>query len=364
MRFIKKPQNLGLMLLGVAVYALSLVASPASLAQSPFAGVYTGTFSGAADNGQFAILVRTNNTAIVMAFDAFDQLGFVNRNVTINPNGTFFNSNIDGDGTSGSGSFTLTGVSGTFMDPNNVPGTFTGTKRPATGIARNIGGFYLDALSWPVRFNGVTVGSVTGDWFLLIAADGTFFEVIEATLFVQVQGQTLVERIEGGGLGAASSIEQVCQSVSGAGFSVTCTFNPNTFTFAGTVFASDQGVMISGPYSLTRSEPLPDLPPIAVDDAYLASANRSLTVDAAEGVLANDSDPEGDPLTALVKTGPTQGILSLNADGSFTYTPNPRFIGTDSFTYRAAARSLQSAAATVTIKVNLALPWLSILLDD
>ena len=42
---------------------------------------------------------------------------------------------------------------------------------------------------------------------------------------------------------------------------------------------------------------------------------------AAPGVLANDTDPDGDPLTAVLVTGPSHGTLTLNANGSFTYTP-------------------------------------------
>ncbi len=104
---------------------------------------------------------------------------------------------------------------------------------------------------------------------------------------------------------------------------------------------------------------------MAVSDVYAVFANRSLTVTAAEGVLANDSDPEEDPLTAVLITGPTQGSVSLSANGAFTYTPNPKFLGMDSFTYRAQARSLQSNIATVTITVGLikAMPWLLLLLD-
>ncbi len=52
------------------------------------------------------------------------------------------------------------------------------------------------------------------------------------------------------------------------------------------------------------------------------------------GVLANDSDADGDPLTAMVLTLPQHGTLSLNTDGHFSYTPNPDFSGVDEFTYR------------------------------
>ena len=91
-------------------------------------------------------------------------------------------------------------------------------------------------------------------------------------------------------------------------------------------------------------------PPTANNDAYTTPRNTTLTV-AAPGVLANDTDPENPPLTAQLVTGPSNGTLTLNANGSFTYTPNTGFSGTDSFTYRARDASSGSAPATVTLTV-------------
>jgi hypothetical protein len=90
-------------------------------------------------------------------------------------------------------------------------------------------------------------------------------------------------------------------------------------------------------------------PPTAADDAYGIDEDTMLTV-AAAGVLANDVG--GGTLFAVLLTGPTNGSLTLNADGSFGYTPNPDFNGIDSFTYVASNGSAQSAAATVVITVN------------
>ena len=71
------------------------------------------------------------------------------------------------------------------------------------------------------------------------------------------------------------------------------------------------------------------------------------------GVLANDSDPDLDPLTAVLVAGPSHAAsFTLNADGSFSYTPLANFNGTDSFTYRANDGSAFSNIATVTITVN------------
>jgi VCBS repeat-containing protein len=91
--------------------------------------------------------------------------------------------------------------------------------------------------------------------------------------------------------------------------------------------------------------------PVATNDSYSLSEDTPLTVPAATGVLANDSDVENDPLSAQMVNGPSSGSLTLNADGSFTYTPNGNFCGADSFPYRASDGALNSATATVTITV-------------
>ena len=72
----------------------------------------------------------------------------------------------------------------------------------------------------------------------------------------------------------------------------------------------------------------------------------------APGVLANDGDAEGDAITAVLVAGPAHGSLVLNGDGSFSYTPDADWTGTDSFTYRADDGALQSNVATVTIVVD------------
>jgi VCBS repeat-containing protein len=69
-------------------------------------------------------------------------------------------------------------------------------------------------------------------------------------------------------------------------------------------------------------------------------------------VLANDSDLDGDALSAALGSGPAHGTLVLNANGSFTYTPAANFHGSDSFTYRASDGDLASDAATVAITVT------------
>jgi len=93
--------------------------------------------------------------------------------------------------------------------------------------------------------------------------------------------------------------------------------------------------------------------PIATNDGiYAASAGGTLSVSPTNGILRNDTDVEGSPLTATLVGAPTNGTVSLSADGSFIYRPTGNFAGTDVFTYRASDGSVASNLATVTLSVG------------
>jgi VCBS repeat-containing protein len=91
--------------------------------------------------------------------------------------------------------------------------------------------------------------------------------------------------------------------------------------------------------------------PAAVADSYGVDEDAALVV-AAAGVLGNDSDPDADSLTAQLVSDVSNGTLVLNADGSFTYTPDADFNGQDSFSYRASDGELSTDPVTVTITVG------------
>ncbi|MDQ3688413.1 MAG: Ig-like domain-containing protein [Acidobacteriota bacterium] len=100
--------------------------------------------------------------------------------------------------------------------------------------------------------------------------------------------------------------------------------------------------------------------PVAAPDTYSTDEDNTLTTTVSPtntGVLANDTDADNNPLTAvLVGTGPANAAptngFTLNADGSFSYTPKADFHGTDSFTYKANDGKADSNVVTVTITVN------------
>ena len=91
--------------------------------------------------------------------------------------------------------------------------------------------------------------------------------------------------------------------------------------------------------------------PVAVADSYQTDQDTPL-VRSAPGVLGNDTDADGDPLTASKVANPSHGSVTLNSNGSFTYTPAAGYYGTDSFTYRAYDGKAYSNTVSVTITIN------------
>jgi hypothetical protein len=91
--------------------------------------------------------------------------------------------------------------------------------------------------------------------------------------------------------------------------------------------------------------------PAADSEAFTVTVGQSLNVPAS-GVLEGDFDPEGDTLTAILLAGPDNGTLTLQADGSFVYTPDVGFTGVDTFIYQASDGLLLSHSVVVTIAVE------------
>ena len=87
----------------------------------------------------------------------------------------------------------------------------------------------------------------------------------------------------------------------------------------------------------------------AVNHTYNFQAGTPISIPASQGLLAGSSDAEGFGLTAALVAPPANGQVTVNADGSFTYTPTAGFSGTDSFTYRVEDANGATATATVTL---------------
>jgi putative nucleotidyltransferase with HDIG domain len=125
-------------------------------------------------------------------------------------------------------------------------------------------------------------------------------------------------------------------------------FGAETFTYTA---ADGVGGVDSGTVTITVA-PQPD-DPVAGGDAYTVGQATVLTVPA-PGLLGNDYDEDGDALTVApsLVVAPTNGLAILLADGSFVYTPNPLFVGTDTFNYRIDDGTGRTANGLVTITVD------------
>lgn len=97
---------------------------------------------------------------------------------------------------------------------------------------------------------------------------------------------------------------------------------------------------------------LNEYPPAANDDSYATAVDTVLSVPAVSGVLANDTDPEGAPLSASLVTNASHGNVMLAGNGGYSYTPDSGYCGEDSFTYRASDGVRDSTIATATIAVG------------
>ncbi len=132
--------------------------------------------------------------------------------------------------------------------------------------------------------------------------------------------------------------------------------NPSPFEIGAR--AADPNVAVDNPPAWIDDLRVYDtvLTPAQLDAVRLQNLGNTL--------IANDTDPTGNPLTTTLAAGPSHGTLALQADGSFTYTPNPGFVGSDSFTYTASDGNLTSNPATVTINVTPPTANTTVWLDD
>jgi hypothetical protein len=126
-----------------------------------------------------------------------------------------------------------------------------------------------------------------------------------------------------------------------------------TYTVTVTVTDSEGNL---GTDTLSVSVADMNIAPVANADTYATAQDTPLVVSAAVGVLANDTDPDGDALSAVLLSAPAHGTFAFAGDGSFTYVPDEGFLGTDSFTYRARDGRGGESSATVSLTVTAAAP--------
>lgn len=123
-------------------------------------------------------------------------------------------------------------------------------------------------------------------------------------------------------------------------------------TFAYTVKDRDgSDALVSAPAQVVIRVGSGNAAPTAHPDSFATDESTELVVAGQDGLLANDSDPDGDALTVTLVDGPLHGSLALDTDGGFTYTPYAGYSGQDWFSYRAGDGELESDVVVVTIDV-------------
>ena len=121
----------------------------------------------------------------------------------------------------------------------------------------------------------------------------------------------------------------------------------DTFTYS----VKDNHAAISNTATVTVGVTGVNHPPVGVADTYSTPADT--TLNDGSNVLTNDTDAEGDTLTAILVSGPSHAdAFTLNSDGTFSYTPETGFTNTDTFTYKANDGTADSTPITVTINVG------------
>jgi hypothetical protein len=296
----------------------------------------------------------------------------------LNPNGGFtFTPSAD---YTGPDSFTYHANDGS-LDSNIV--TVTITVNPLTLGTLVNGSFEQDFTGWTSSGNlaiqsAPSYTATHGSKLIAFNGGDTVPNGVLAQTFATAARQSYTLAFDAGVLSYNKNSQKMRVTVSGSGSLLSQTITivglsggtkrwlPYSFTFvadstATTLTFSDQSTttksldLLLDNVRITGTVSVPNTAPVAVAESYSTPQNTPLVVPAA-GLLANDTDAQSNPLTAVVNVGPVNGSVILNLDGGFSYTPATGYTGADSFTYHANDGNLDSNVVTVAITVNALVP--------
>jgi hypothetical protein len=285
---------------------------------------------------------------------------------------------------------TLVGITARAVDPDSTNNTVTYTL-----VDDSLGAFAIDVDSGVIRLIGAVDREATPTRTVLVRAESmdgssstatfviTIVNVNEPPTSIVNNGATVPENGTVVIGSAQLRAQDIDTSASGLVYTVTTNtafgqlrLNGAALTVGGTftqadidagrlVYAqngsetptdgfnfrlSDGGATaITGRFQITVT-PINDAP-IAANDFYYVQRNQTLALNA-PGVMANDVDAEGQPLTLTLLTTTTNGLMTLLPNGAMVYQPGLNFTGYDKFTYRISDGVATSDVATVTIRVS------------
>jgi hypothetical protein len=183
-----------------------------------------------------------------------------------------------------------------------------------------------------------------------VAESDAYSTPFNTTLTVPSPGVLANDSTNGGGPLTASLVTSVTRGTlifnASGGFTyipLNGYTGPDSFTYR---VANGNGESLATSVALT----VLGATPTAVGDTYFTPRDTTLLVPQ-PGVLTNDNSNGGGAMTAALVDSPTNGLVALDASGSFVYTPSAGFVGTDTFTYRASNANGAGSVATVAIAV-------------
>lgn len=294
----------------------------------------------------FAAVLPAHAQTLIAVDDSYSTAPGVALSVSAN-NGVLANDAGNGPlsvelvSNAGSGFLLLGNNGGFFYFPN--PG-FVGTDSFTYRVRR--GAALSNVATVTINVNGAPVA--TADSFT--TAENTTLNVDAANGVLANDtdpntGTTLTAVLDGNVSSGTLTLEPsgAFRYVPAAGFFGTVTFS----------YHANDGELNSNTATVTITVSEVNDPPSAAADSYTTAEDTPLTVSAANGVLANDSDPDaGTTLTAVLVGNVSNGTLVMQPNGSFTYTPGTNFNGTATFSYQARDAVAASPTATVTITVT------------
>ncbi|MCS3679280.1 surface protein [Salinibacter ruber] len=210
--------------------------------------------------------------------------------------------------------------------------------------------FFLDS---PVQPSGLSKASVPVDSFESVSSYR--WEITEQDIdFDSVDLAFSVDSVNISSLGEPETISIIKDSEGDGDFEVL----PTTYDDRGTPSDSTDDVLIAKGVAefstfrtaTSRTSGSENSSPVAEVDSFSVPEDSTLVVEA-PGVLGNDSDPDGDSLSASLVSSVSDGDLTLRSDGSFEYSPNQGFTGMDQFEYEASdGNAADTVGATVEVK--------------
>ena len=231
----------------------------------------------------------------------------------------------------------LPGLTANFVNKSGSAASVTTaayTSNPKSGMVIQIGGQYVD-----LQISGAdTNDSATVQFYYPSTITGTNEASLVLRVPVYYKGKWIWPQVLSSGSSSPvkNMMDNLEGTVSGGRFTVLFdnTSFPKITQLSGTVFAM-----------------LINEAPVAQPDAATVAAGAVLAI-GAPGVLGNDTDPEDDPLDAVLVSEASHGQVTLQPDGSFTYTPEANYTGPDSFSYLAYDGNADSEIVTVAITVT------------